>query len=129
MKDLNIQWIKLRVSGRSSTVGAYIKLTHNKSGAGRKSLCFTIYEQAMSDLRWQVGDRVEVGDAGQCFALKRVVTGGFAVSAVIGKRTKTKTATVQLTREDVENEIDKTFFTKEQILLMPNGVVLIPKRK
>jgi hypothetical protein len=55
----------------------------------------TVYAAAMKDLRWQVGDRIMVGLGadGSDVYLKRVTTGGYALSALGGDKGRSKTGT------------------------------------
>lgn len=92
MSKLNFQWIVPTYTRRGPTGKKGIRLSISKAGQGREQLVIAIYEDVMRKMRWVIGDRVEVGldlDAG-CLGLRRVPTGGYALSGKGGDKEKSQ---------------------------------------
>ena len=95
LEGLNVDWGIARPNrvfkGRpSQTTGA--KLTVYRMKDGRDQACLTIYEDAMRRWRWVIGDRLEFApaeyDGKPCVAVRRVPTGGYAISPASSEKGK-----------------------------------------
>jgi len=90
----NFQWIAPSRSGNrgaGNVKGARIAVYGN--GKNTPQLSIVLYGDTMKQMRWVVGDRVEVGidNCSGMLALRRVPQGGYALTALsIGKKDREK---------------------------------------
>lgn len=129
MKNLNIKWITPQISGRGISAATAIRLAHHKHIGETRTLSITLYSQTLKELRWQHGDKVAIGDGGDFFVLKRVVSDGYTISGAKNPKQKNQAGFINVIRRGIENEIDKMNLGRNDIYITDDGCVIIPKKQ
>lgn len=129
MKNLSIKWIAPQRSGRGTPTATAIRLSHHKHIGDTRTLSITLYSQTLKELRWQHGDKVAIGDGGDFFVLKRVVSDGYTISGAKSPKLENKAGFISIIRDGIENEIDKMNLGKNDIYITDDGCVIIPKKQ
>jgi hypothetical protein len=106
------------------------------AGKHRPQLSIALYGDTMKSMRWVIGDRVEVGFgvASKCIAIRRVPSGGFALTALFTPKDrrenamgKSLSAVVKLT---APNELLRAFHGKTNVppegLAEVDGILVLP---
>lgn len=130
----NVDWITPTRGSLHKDIDSWARLSYSKSGSkASMQLTITIYKDCIKHLRWLSGDRVEIGDAGEYFVVRRVAEGGYKLCETnikkgIKKTGNSSTCTISLTRPDVRKEIDKHNISKSDVLIQ-DGMLILTKRK
>jgi len=98
---MTINWINPKVGGRRSsttTTGLAFRVANHKGGKAPHATTMGVvyvYPIAMKALRWQIGDRVMIGSSPdkRDVYIRRVTSGGFALTASGGDKKRTKQGT------------------------------------
>lgn len=133
-EQLAINWIApQRVVRQSAKSRFAIRISKTRSGESRRHSVFTLYEPLMIEMRFQCGDRFLVGETETHIALKRA-SGGVAgfLSGPGGKggeeREKllgtTCMTSFRLTSDLVKEQRE---YTREELTILDDGTILIPK--
>lgn len=130
---MEINWI-LPARGRngaSQSSAARIGVTVNASQKPQSWV--TLSESLMKEMRFHAGDKFLVGDAGDYIAVKRTTIGGFTASpSGKGKDARAKvmgkpvTSTIKFTSDMIKRGAE---FARDEINVMDDGTILIPKSK
>ncbi len=107
---------------------AFLVRNYKSAKSESKQGVITVYAATMKALRWQIGDRVMVGLSadGSDIYLKRVPTGGYALSALGGDKGKSKhgmhaNASIKTNRVNFTREAE---ITPDDYMLTDEGVVM-----
>ena len=135
---MGIKWIKPTSTGRNAN-SAPLRMTFHRESASKncvRRIGLLLSKELMRELRWCVGDRVDIGfDSGMVF-IRRSVNGAYAVSPtgirkheVLGKMTRAKIA---FTEQKSFPTVGQESFNVERkdIDICPDGIVsfLLPDR-
>ena len=137
---MSIKWVQPSRSTGRSAESAPLRMTfhcESNSKNGVRRIGMLLSKELMKELRWCVGDRVDIGFDHSMIFIRRSVNGAYAVSPtgirkheVLGKMTRAKVAfTEQASFPTVGHESFSV--ERKDIDICPDGIVsfLLPDRQ
>jgi hypothetical protein len=131
-------WLSAPHGARASQEGKAARVALYPATGSKKSssLSITLYTEVMKQLRWVVGDRVEVGFdvESRCFGVRRVPKGGHALSGLsTAKEERNKIvgqSCAAVVRVSVPEDLTKVFSDRYDLgiadITEVDGVLMLP---
>ena len=126
--ESDISWMG-KSSNRSITSKPeeqYLLISYSTKKDGIKRSAFTFYEPFVKELRWQLGDKIMVGeDTKGNVVIKRVTSGGYSLSTSVAQENRGPVFKLNFHTPYIGNE--KKYYGKNEITITDSGLVFIKK--